>query len=91
MNTLEPIKWVYQHKQAFMEKFGGTAIIKERTVSVIIEYVPTSYTPDAPAEHRKIERDSRLPIHTLAATRWIKLIHSHTEGQKSAHIITKFT
>ena len=55
MNTPNSVKWVHLHKRAFTEKFGGTAIIKERTVSVIIEYVPTSYTPDALAEHRKIE------------------------------------
>ena len=70
---------------------GGTAIIKEQTISIIIEYVPTSYTSDALAEHRKIKQDSKLPINTLAVTRWIKPIHRFTEGQKLAHIIAKFT
>ena len=87
MNTLDAVKWVHRHKRAFTEKFGGTEIIKERTISVIIKYVPTSYMPDVLMEHRKIEQDSRLPINTLAVTRWIKPIHRCTESQKSAHII----
>ena len=91
MNTPNTVKWVHLHKHTFTEKFRGTAIIKERTVSVIIEYVPTSYTPKVLAEHRKIKRDSKLPSNTLAATKWIKPIHRHTKSQKSAHIIAKFT
>ena len=89
-NMANAIKWVHQHKYALTEKFGGTAIIKEQTI-IIIEYVPTSYTSDALAEHRKIKQDSKLPINTLAVTRWIKPIHRFTEGQKLAHIIAKFT
>ena len=81
MNTPNAVKWVHLHKRTFTEKFGSTAIIKEHTVSVIIEYVPTSYTPDALTEHRKIEQDSKLPSNTLAATRWIKPIH--TVAQKT--------
>ena len=91
MNTPNAVKWVHLHKHAFTEKFGSTAIIKERTVSIIIEYVPTSYTPDALSEHRKIKRDSKLPSNTLTAMRWIKPIHRCTKGQNSAHIIAKFT
>ena len=29
MNTPDAVKWVHQHKKAFTERFGGTAIIKE--------------------------------------------------------------
>ena len=46
---------------------------------------------DALAEHRKIKQDSKLPANTLTTTRWIKPIHRCTKGQKSAHIIAKFT
>jgi hypothetical protein len=89
LRTAEGARWMQQHKRQFMEKFSGTTIMKDRTVSVIIEYVPLTHSPEAFAEMRKIKRESRLPIDTLVSTRWIKPIHRRTEGQRSAHVIAK--
>jgi hypothetical protein len=90
LDTEEAAKWIQANKITFLSKFSGTATIKNRALAVIVEYVPLSHSPDALAEMRKIERDSKLPTGSLLATRWIKPIHRRTAGQKSAHVIAKF-
>ena len=67
------------------------AVIKERAVSVIVEYVLLSHSPDAFAELRKIKCNSNLQASMLISTRWIKPIHRRMEGQQLAHVIAKFT
>ena len=73
-----------------MAKFSGTVVIKDQAVSVIVEYVPLSHSPDAFAELRKVKHESGLPNDTIILTRWIKPVHRQTEGQRSAHLIAKF-
>ncbi|KAF8482316.1 hypothetical protein JB92DRAFT_3268538, partial [Gautieria morchelliformis] len=90
LDTEEAVKWIQQNKESFLSKFSGTATIKDRALSVIVEYVPLGHAPDALAEMRKIERDSKLPVGSLLSTRWIKPIHRRALGQESAHIIAKF-
>jgi hypothetical protein len=91
LDTEEAARWIQANKNAFTSKFSGTATVKDRALTVIVEYVPLSHSPEALAEMRKIERDSKLPIGSLLATRWIKPIQRRTAGQRSAHIIAKFT
>jgi hypothetical protein len=91
MNTVEAAKWIQQNRDAFTTSFSATAIVKDRAVAVIVEYVPVSHTPDALAECRKIERESGLAKHTLLSTRWIKNPERRTPGQRTAHIIARFS
>ena len=42
---------------AFVSNFGGTSMLKERLVSIIIEHVPVSHNPDALAEQKPEGRD----------------------------------
>jgi hypothetical protein len=90
LDTEQAAKWIQANKNAFTSKFSGTATIKERALTVIVEYVPLSHSPEALAEMRRIERDSKLPAGSLLATRWIKPIHRRTAGQRTAHVIAKF-
>ena len=73
LNTLAAAAWLRQAKASFMEKFGGTSIVKEKMVLVMVKYVPVAHAPDALVENRRIERDSRLEVEDLLTTRWIKL------------------
>ena len=90
LNEVQTAKWVQENKGRFIENFGATVIIKDRAIAVIVEYVPTTYSPGLSSEHRKIKGDSNLPNQSILATRWIKPIKRRTEGQRTAHIITKF-
>jgi hypothetical protein len=68
LDTEQAAKWIQANKNAFTSKFSGTATIKERALTVIVEYVPLSHSPEALAEMRRIERDSKLPAGSLLAT-----------------------
>jgi hypothetical protein len=91
LNKQTAAKWVQANKAQFVEKLGGTSVVKERAVSVLVEYVPLTHAPEAMGELRKIERDSRLPADVLVSTRWIKPVGRRTQGQRSAHLIAKFS
>ena len=90
LNKAQTAKWVQEQKGKFIENFSATATIKDRAIAVIVEYVPISYFPEYPSEHRKIESDSQLLHQSIITTRWIKLIERRTQGQRSAHLIAKF-
>ena len=89
--TNEINEWIQTNKKEFINKFSTAAIMKDHTVSIIVEYIPTNHTPDALAELRRIKRNSQLPANTLASTRWVKLLQRRSPGQTTAHIIAKFS
>jgi len=61
-----------KEKVTFSEELGGTSMVKDRAITIIIEYVLISHTPDALAENRKIKWDSELDEGSLISMRWIK-------------------
>jgi len=82
--------WLRKEKEAFTSGFRGTSIMRERAISVIVEYVPVLHSPDVLAENRKFEQDSGLEEGTLRTTRWMKPTQWHIPGQWAAHLITHF-
>ena len=72
-----------------MAGFGGTAVVKERAISVIVKFVPISHSPDALTKNRRIECNSGLREGALLSTRWIKPVQRCAEGQKAAHLIAR--
>ena len=80
-----------KEKSSFTASFGGMFVVKEKSVPVLIEFVPTSHNPDALAENRKIEHDSRIEENTLQSTRWIKPVQRWDAGQLMTHIIMWFS
>jgi len=79
-----------KEKSTFMDRYGGTSIIKEHTTSVLIEYVPVSHSPNTLMENSRIEQDSGLEEDMLLSTRWIKPLQRHDAGQWTAHLIACF-
>ena len=63
-----------------MEGFGGTSVVKDRAVSVIVEYVLVAHSPHALVENRKIEHESGLKDGMLLSTMWIKPLQKCTPG-----------
>jgi hypothetical protein len=74
MGMPEVSNHIQHHKQDFLQRFSASAIAKERSVSVIVEYILVSHSPDALAEYARIEHDLGLLEGTLTVTRWIKPI-----------------
>jgi len=55
LSSLEVAKWVSKEKVAFAEGFSGTSVIKYRAVSMIVEYILVTHSPDPLTENRKIK------------------------------------
>jgi len=49
--------------------FIGTSVLKERPVSVIIEYMPILHNPDTLEERQRVETDSGLERCVLISSR----------------------
>ena len=90
LNEVQTAKWIQEQKRQFIENFSATVVIKDRAIAVVVKYVPMSFSLDFPSEYRKIESDSQLPNQSILETRWIKPIERRSQGQRMAHIITKF-
>ena len=73
--------WLHNERTTFVASFGGTSVVKEKAVMVLIEYVPTLHNPDVLTENRKIKWDSKIEEDTLLTTRWIKLVQRRALGQ----------
>jgi len=55
LNSPESAQWLRKDKAEFTKHFGESLIIKDKSVSIIVEYVPIAHNPDALRESRKIE------------------------------------
>ena len=42
----ELASWIRKEKNAFTAGFGGTAMVRDRATSVIIEFIPVEHSPD---------------------------------------------
>jgi len=51
----EMASWVIREKNTFTAGFGGTAVMRERAILVIVEFVLVVHSPDALAENRRIK------------------------------------
>ena len=69
--SIEVALWLRREKVAFEEDFGMSEM-KDRMVSVLIEYVLITHCPDALAENRKVKHDFGLEKDMPVTTRWIK-------------------
>ncbi|KAF8524001.1 hypothetical protein JB92DRAFT_1495370 [Gautieria morchelliformis] len=88
----EPCASIEEYLEYARQLLQGLAFMHQKgIIHVIVEYMPLSHSPDTLAEMRKIERELNLPDGSLLSTCQIKPIHRRSLGQKSAHIITKFT
>ena len=87
------IAWVQDdaRREEFQNAFdGGQARIKDKTYSVIIEFVPIAHKTGNQTEYRHIEGVSHIDPGHLVNTKWMKPIERRTEGQRTAHLLAKF-
>src|SRR5882724_13430043 len=70
----ETTSWVRKEKAAFTASFGSSAIMRDRAISVPVEFVPVAHSLDILAEDRRIECNSGLErrctdVHQVDQTR----------------------
>jgi len=90
LDSMDMVLWLKAEKAAFVVSLGGTSVVKDRVVSVIVEYVPTNHNPDTFAENKKTKQVSGLNAGTLVSMRWIKPIQRCMAGKCTTHLITWF-
>jgi len=90
LDKLETANWVRKEKNVFTAGFGGTAVMRERATSVIVEFVPVVHSPDVLTKNRRIEGESGLEEGVLLTMRWIKLMQRCSLGQRVADLIAQF-
>ena len=72
LNSPKVVQWLRKEKAIFAEEFGDMSVVKDREITVIIEYVLILHSPDVLAENRRIEWDSGLDKGSLISMRWVK-------------------
>ncbi|KIJ35392.1 hypothetical protein M422DRAFT_180820 [Sphaerobolus stellatus SS14] len=80
---------IRERKNEFITKIGERAVVKDRTVSILIEFVPLTFNTERTEDIAIAEHDSRLPIGSVLSARWIKPESRRREGQKVAHLIVR--
>jgi len=90
LNNVETAQWVRVEKTAFTDNFGGTSLVREQAISVIVEYVPVAHNPDTLADNSRIEWDSSMTECAFLTTRWIKPVQRQAPGQHCTHLIMCF-
>ncbi|TDL13811.1 hypothetical protein BD410DRAFT_704868, partial [Rickenella mellea] len=73
--------------KAFLESFGGTSIIKDRTYTIIAEFVPVTLDLENANACAEIEKDNNLPPLSILSAKWIKPVHRRSQTQVTAHLI----
>jgi len=74
LNMPEAAGWLWKEKVTFIQCFCGTSVLHNKSVAVMVEYVPISHSPNTLEENSKIKHDSRLAAGELVLTRWIKAV-----------------
>jgi len=55
LNNPEAATWLRKEKTDFTKHFGGASVIKDKTVSIIAEYIPIAHNTDVLGENRIIK------------------------------------
>ena len=51
----ESATWLRKEKAKFTKHYGKAAVMKDKSVSILVEYIPVTHNPDALNESKKIE------------------------------------
>ncbi|KAH7916970.1 hypothetical protein BV22DRAFT_986658, partial [Leucogyrophana mollusca] len=86
-------KWLNEKdtRKQFIDHFGPGTVIKDRTLQVIVQNVPTTFTPDSQLALKETETKSGLVEGSIAKARWIKPIQRRAQNQRTAHAIFALT
>lgn len=91
LETMEGAEWVRGNgKDGFLAKMGGTLVVKERTATVVVPYVPVTFKPEMDGALREVKHNSQLKEGSIVKATYIKPKHRRAQGQKVAHVMITF-
>ncbi|KIJ36219.1 hypothetical protein M422DRAFT_84296, partial [Sphaerobolus stellatus SS14] len=76
-----------EKKSDFVRQLGERAVIKDRNITLLVEFVPLTFDTEKTENIAVVENDSRLPVGAIVSARWIKPENRRKEGH--AHLIVR--
>ena len=76
-----------KNKKAFISELEPNATIKDRSYTVILQFVPISFDPSQRTNITNLERENDWEEGAVLTARWIKPPGRRTDDQQVAHII----
>jgi hypothetical protein len=76
-----------KNKEKFIQALEPNASIKERTYSVIIQFVPLTFNIDSTEHLRDLETENNWSQNTITLARWIKPPAKRNPSQRVAHLL----
>lgn len=90
LNSVEATEWLQgEAKLPFIEKMGGLVTIKDRTYTVLVNFVPVTFDP-TPANIRVLELSNHLSVGSIINARFIKPAGLRRPGQNVATMYIDF-
>ncbi|KIJ48582.1 hypothetical protein M422DRAFT_82327, partial [Sphaerobolus stellatus SS14] len=80
---------IRDRKSEFVRQLGERAVIKDRNITLLVEFVPITFDTEKTESIAVVENDSRLPVGAIASARWIRPENRRKEGQRVAHLLVK--
>ncbi|KAF9037469.1 hypothetical protein BJ165DRAFT_1332131, partial [Panaeolus papilionaceus] len=88
INTQEGALWIKtEGKATFLERMGGTAVMKEKTIKIIVDFVPIDFNPEDEESVRDLEQYNRLERNSIANATYFKKSINRTSWQKTATLL----
>ncbi|KAJ6600138.1 hypothetical protein B0H10DRAFT_1660708, partial [Mycena sp. CBHHK59/15] len=87
MNLAVAAEWLRIPKRMseFLADMGGTSIFKQRSFSVVVEFMPVSFDPSADGALKVLEDDNGLGRGAILHAHFIKQAARHRTGQHMVH------
>ena len=83
----ETATWLRRHTKDFAAGMGSQAALKERSLHLVVEFVPATLNDQLPNLLQAIEADNQLKSGMLISARWMRAPGNWRPDQKSAHAI----
>jgi hypothetical protein len=83
----ETAAWLRHRAVDFVKGMGSQASLKDRSIHLVLEFVPTTINDQLPNLLQAIESENQLSRGTIRSVRWMRAPANWRPDQKSAHVI----
>ena len=83
----ETANWLRSRAKDFAKGMGSQATIKDRSIHIVVEFVPTSLNDHLPNLIQTIEIENELKTGAITSVRWMRAPTNWRPDQKSAHAL----
>lgn len=77
-------------KEGFINALDPSAIMKDRSYPVIIQFVPLTFNPSDQNQIQQLEQENGWESDSVTMARWVKPPEKRTSTQRVAHLLISF-